>query len=163
MFKRAQLASAVLFALSAQPLYAQDTDSMPSEDEVEVIDVRGVKASLNSAQNMKMNASNISDVIVAQDIGKLPDNSVAAALQRVTGIQVARTNGEVAQVLIRGLPDIVTTMSGRNIFTTTGRSISLSDIPADLVYSVDVKKSISAADIEGGMAGSIDIQLRRER
>ena len=161
MFKRAQLASAVLFALSAQPLYAQDTDSMPSEDEVEVIDVRGVKASLNSAQNMKMNASNISDVIVAQDIGKLPDNSVAAALQRVTGIQVARTNGEVNQVLIRGLPDIVTTMSGRNIFTTTGRSISLSDIPADLVYSVDVKKSISAADIEGGMAGSIDIQLRR--
>ena len=161
MFKRAQLASAVLIALSAQPLYAQDTDSMPSEDEVEVIDVRGVKASLNSAQNMKMNASNISDVIVAQDIGKLPDNSVAAALQRVTGIQVARTNGEVNQVLIRGLPDIVTTMSGRNIFTTTGRSISLADIPADLVYSVDVKKSISAADIEGGMAGSIDIQLRR--
>ena len=161
MFKRAQLVSAVLIALSAQPLYAQDTDSMPSEDEVEVIDVRGVKASLNSAQNMKMNASNISDVIVAQDIGKLPDNSVAAALQRVTGIQVARTNGEVNQVLIRGLPDIVTTMSGRNIFTTTGRSISLADIPADLVYSVDVKKSISAADIEGGMAGSIDIQLRR--
>ncbi len=68
MFKRAQLASAVLFALSAQPLYAQDTDSMPSEDEVEVIDVRGVKASLNSAQNMKMNASNISDVIVMVEI-----------------------------------------------------------------------------------------------
>ena len=61
MFKRAQLASAVLFALSAQPLYAQDTDSMPSEDEVEVIDVRGVKASLNSAQNMKMNAGEKSE------------------------------------------------------------------------------------------------------
>ena len=98
---------------------------------------------------------------MAEDIGKLPDNSVAAALQRVTGIQVARTNGEVAQVLIRGLPDIVTTMNGRNIFTTTGRSLSLTDVPADLVYSVDVKKSISASDIEGGIAGSIDIQLRK--
>ena len=162
MFKRAQVASAILAALASQSLYAQDTsNTQPTEDTIEIIDVRGVKASLNSAQNMKMNASNISDLIVAEDIGKLPDNSVAAALQRVTGIQVARTNGEVAQVLIRGLPDIVTTMNGRNIFTTTGRSLSLTDVPADLVYSVDVKKSISASDIEGGIAGSIDIQLRK--
>ena len=162
MFKRAQVASAILAALASQSLYAQDTsNTQPTEDTIEIIDVRGVKASLNSAQNMKMNASNISDLIVAEDIGKLPENSVAAALQRVTGIQVARTNGEVAQVLIRGLPDIVTTMNGRNIFTTTGRSLSLTDVPADLVYSVDVKKSISASDIEGGIAGSIDIQLRK--
>ncbi|MDC8829192.1 TonB-dependent receptor [Alteromonas gilva] len=162
MFKRAYLSSAIVLAMTAQPLYAQDTnESVPDEASIEVIDVRGVKASLNSAQNMKMNASNITDSIVAQDIGKLPDNNVAAALQRVTGIQVARTNGEVDQVLIRGLPDVITTLNGRNVFTTTGRSISLADIPADLVYSVDVKKSISASDIEGGIAGSIDVQLRR--
>ncbi|WP_018981330.1 TonB-dependent receptor [Salinimonas chungwhensis] len=162
MFKRAHLASAVMLALTSQPLFAQDTNDQETDDDtIEVINVRGVKSSLNSAQNMKMAASNISDLIVAQDLGKLPDNSVAAALQRVTGIQVARTNGEVAEVLIRGLPDVITTLNGRNVFTTTGRSISLADIPADLVYSVDVKKSISAADIEGGIAGSIDIQLRR--
>ena len=53
MFKRAQVASAILAALASQSLYAQDTsNTQPTEDTIEIIDVRGVKASLNSAQNM---------------------------------------------------------------------------------------------------------------
>ncbi|GAC16487.1 TonB-dependent receptor [Aliiglaciecola lipolytica] len=163
MFDRTRLAAAIVLALSSQAVYAQESQNSTSSDEdnVEVIDVRGVRASLVSAKNIKMNSATIVDAIVAEDIGKLPDNSVAAALQRVTGIQVERTNGEVNTVLIRGLPDVVTTMNNRNIFTTTGRSIALADIPADLVYKVDVKKSQSASDFEGGIAGSIDVQLRK--
>ena len=49
MFKRAQVASAILAALASQSLYAQDTsNTQPTEDTIEIIDVRGVKASLNS-------------------------------------------------------------------------------------------------------------------
>lgn len=163
MFKLTQLTSAMLLAFASQGLYAQEinSDNNVADNDVEVIEVSGIRGSLNKAINIKRESMNMSDAIVAEDIGKLPDNSVAAALQRVTGVQVARTNGEVNTVLIRGLPDVVTTMNNRNIFTTTGRSISLADIPADLVYSVDVKKSQSAADFEGGIAGSIDVQLRK--
>jgi len=161
MFKKALLSTSIAMVLSGTQAYAFAENDNKEAESVEVIEVRGVKASLISARNFKMSAKNIVDSIVAEDIGKLPDNSVAAALQRVTGVQVSRTNGEVDTILIRGLPDVSTTMNGRNIFTTTGRSLSLADIPADLVYKVEVKKSQSAADLDGGIAGGIDIQLRR--
>ena len=163
MFKKSLLSSsiAIVLSFSAGQTFAANEDEDTLKKETEVIEVRGVKASIISARNFKMGSSDIIDSIVAEDIGKLPDNSVAAALQRVTGVQVSRSNGEVNQVLIRGLPDVVTTMNGRNIFTTTGRSIALADIPADLVYKVDVKKSQSASDHEGGIAGAVNVQLRR--
>lgn len=132
-----------------------------AQDETETIVVRGVKGSVISAQNFKMESKDITDSIVAEDIGKLPDNTVASALQRVTGVQITRENGEANTVLVRGLPNVVTTMNGRNIFTTTGRGMALADIPADLLYKVDVKKSSSASDVEGGIAGLIDVQLRK--
>lgn len=161
MFKKAILSTSIAMVLSSTQAYAYAENNDENIEAVEVIEVRGMKSSIISARNFKMSSRNIVDSIVAEDIGKLPDNSVAAALQRVTGVQVSRTNGEVSQVLIRGLPDVVTTMNDRNIFTTTGRSIALADIPADLVYKVDVKKSQNASDHEGGIAGAVDIQLRR--
>ncbi|NKF24209.1 TonB-dependent receptor [Solimonas sp. C16B3] len=123
--------------------------------------VHGVRSSVESAIGIKRNSQEIIDSIVAEDIGKLPDNSVAAALQRVTGVQVERANGEVSTVLIRGLPDVVTTLNGRDVFTTTGRSISLADIPADLLQRVDVYKTMTAEQPEGGIAGTIDVRLHR--
>ncbi len=124
--------------------------------------VTGVRASLSSAQAIKRNARQIVDSVVAEDIGKLPDNNVVEALQRVPGVQVSpRARGESATVLIRGLPDVVTVVNGRNIFSTTGRSLSLADVPADLVAGVDVYKSRSADQIEGGIAGLINVRTRR--
>jgi len=163
MFKKSIISSsiAMVFSLGCGQVFAANDEAAQEKNAVEVIEVRGVKASIISARNFKMESNDIIDSIVAEDIGKLPDNSVASAVQRVTGVQVSRTNGEVDQVLIRGLPDVVTTMNGRNVFTTTGRSIALADIPADLVYKIDVKKSQSASDHEGGIAGAIDVQLRR--
>jgi iron complex outermembrane recepter protein len=98
---------------------------------------------------------------VAEDVGKLPDNTVADALPRVPGVQVGRSNGEVNNVLIRGLPNLGTTLNGNEIFTGTGRGLALQDIPAELVAGVDVYKSTSPDKIEGGIAGLIDIRLRK--
>jgi len=120
-----------------------------------------VRGSVISAQAIKRDSQQIVDSIVAEDIGKLPDNSVAAALQRVTGVQVSRSDGEANEVLVRGLPQTVTTLNGRNIFTTTGRGVALADIPADLLKQVDVKKTANPEDITGGIAGLINIELRR--
>src|SRR3546814_5533763 len=78
-----------------------------------------------------------SDVCSSDLIGKLPDNNVVEALQRVTGVQVTdRAGGEAATVTIRGLPDPLTTLNGRNIFTAAGQSFALQDISANLVRQI---------------------------
>jgi iron complex outermembrane receptor protein len=122
--------------------------------------VTGVRASLESAQENKQNSVQLVDSVVAEDIGKFPDLTVADALQRVPGVQVGRTNGEVSQVLIRGLPNLGTTLNGNEIFTGTTRGVALQDIPAELVAGVDVYKSTTPDKLEGGIAGLIDIRLR---
>lgn len=140
---------------AAQPTTAQPTSTL------DAVQVRGVRSSVESAISTKQAHKEISDSIVAEDIGKLPDNSVAAALQRVTGVQVARAGGEVGQVLVRGLPNVITTLDGRNVFTTVGRDMELADVPAELLRSVDVYKTTGAQFQEGGIAGVVDVHLRR--
>ncbi len=151
--------------LGLNPALAQQTTTEEKpEDKTVVLKklvVTGLRASLISAQEIKRESVQLVDSVVAQDIGKLPDNTVADALQRVPGIQVGRDNGEVNTVVIRGLPNLGTSLNGHEIFTGTGRGVALQDIPAELVAGVDVYKSNSPDQIEGGIAGLIDIRLRR--
>jgi TonB-dependent receptor len=64
-------------------------------------------------------------------------------------------------VLIRGLPNVQTLLNGRQIFTANDRAISLPDFPSELLAQVDVHKASSATDLEGGIAGLINVRLRR--
>lgn len=123
--------------------------------------VTGVRASLISAQEIKANAPTFVDSIVAEDIGKLPDNTVADALQRIAGVQVARGAGEANTPVIRGLPAIESTINGYEVYTGTGRGVAFQDIPAEMIAGIDTYKSINADQIEGGVAGLIDVRLRR--
>jgi len=160
MFKLTQVTSAVLLAIASQGLFAQENQA--SNDNVEVIEVSGIRGSLNKALNIKRQSMNLVDAIVAEDIGKFPDNNVVEALQRVSGVQVTdRGAGEVSSVSIRGLTDVTTTVNGRTIFTASGRSVALADIPASLLSGVDVYKTRSAELIESGIAGQIDIHTQR--
>ena len=132
------------------------------EEQVEEIVVTGIRASLTKALDVKRNSPQIVDAIVAEDIGKFPDNNVVESLQRVTGVQVTnRGSGETAGISIRGLTDINTTVNGRNIFTASGLAVALQDIPASLVKQVEVFKTRSASQIENGIAGSVDIKTHR--
>lgn len=133
--------------------------------------VTGVRESLARGLENKREATQVIESIVAEDIGKLPDNNVIEALQRVTGIQVTNRGGGEADpgdpedgstgFVIRGLPDSTTTWNGRNVFTGVGRSLSLQDIPANLVSRIDVFKTRSAEQLETGLAGQIDVRTRR--
>jgi iron complex outermembrane recepter protein len=127
-------------------------------EEIVVTDVRSAAA---AAQEIKQRSDFVVDAIVAEDVGKLPDNSVAGALARVTGIQIRRDANEANSVLIRGLPNVVTLLNGREVFTTTGRFIALGDVPANLLEHVEVYKSNGASQLEGGIAGTIDVRTRR--
>ncbi|WP_158913843.1 TonB-dependent receptor [Caulobacter sp. S45] len=141
---------------------APEAGSTPgSGNTVNEVVVTGLRASLQGAQSIRRNSTDIVDSIVAQDIGKFPDNTVGDALQRITGVQITRAAGEASSVLVRGLPNVTTEINGRDIFTTTGRSVSLSDLPAELVSGLDVYKTVSADQLEGGIAGLINIRLRR--
>jgi TonB-dependent receptor len=156
-------ASFIALAAGANPALAQDAEgeSLPSSTQTNQIVVTGIRASLGSAQDRKEAASAVVDSIVAEDIGKLPDNTVSDALQRVTGVQVSRGAGEAGTVLIRGLPNVTSYINGREAFTGTGRGVALQDIPAELVAGIDVYKTSTPELIEGGVAGRIDIRLRR--
>src|SRR5690606_5648473 len=130
--------------------------------ELDRIEVRGLRASMIDALQIKQGSMQIVDAIVAEDIGKFPDNNLVEALQRVTGVQTTdRGGGEVSTVSIRGLNDVTTTINGRNIFTASGRSVALADIPASLLSSVEIYKTRSASLIETGIAGVIDIHTHR--
>jgi iron complex outermembrane receptor protein len=151
-------AASAMALLVAAPALAQ---TLSDSQTVEEVVVTGQRKAAQSAQQIKKNNDLVVDSIVAEDVGKLPDNNVADALARVTGIQVRRDSGEANSVLIRGLPNLVTLLNGREVFTTTGRYIALADIPATMLQRVDVYKSAAADQIEGGIAGAIDVRTRR--
>jgi len=154
------LASSVLTLAFATTVFAQDA-APPAPDDTVII-VKGVRASITKSLAVKRRATQVVDSIVAEDIGKLPDNNVVDALQRVTGVQVTgRTGGEATAISIRGLPDIATTWNGRNVFTASGRQFALQDIPANLVRQVDVYKTRAADQLETGLAGQVDVATLR--
>ena len=148
-------------AAGAQTAPQTGQSSGQSSGQIETVVVTGVRASVKSSLEIKKKADQMIDSIVAEDIGKLPDNNVIEALQHVTGVQVSRNAAEADQLLIRGLPDIATLLNGRELFTSTGRFVTLQDIPAELLARVDVEKTARADDIEGGIAGLIDVRLHR--
>jgi TonB-dependent receptor len=127
----------------------------------EEIVVTGLRRSLQSSQNIKRNSDQIVDVIVAEDIGKLPDRTVSEALARVPGVTVERAQGEAGDVFVRGLRDPATTYNGREIFTAETRNVAPQDFPAGGVAALEVFKSLTAEQIEGNLAGSINVRSRR--
>src|SRR4051794_7945417 len=129
------------------------------EEEVVVV---GLQRSMQQAQTIKKNSTQIVDTVVAEDIGKLPDVTVSETAARIPGVQVDRARGEAAgQVLVRGLPDLTTTYNGREIFTAETRNVALGDFPAGGIAGLEVFKSTTADLVEGGLAGLINVRSRR--
>jgi len=140
--------------------FAQTTT--PQTTELEEVVVTGVRASLVQGLENKRNSTQVVESIVAQDIGKLPDNNVVETLQRITGVQITdRGGGEAEGIVIRGLNDVTTTWNGRNVFTASSRQLALQDIPSNLIGKIDVYKTRSAEQLETGLAGQIDVSTRR--
>ncbi len=153
----------VSLPVAAQEVSTPGPEAAPAaEAGPDEIIVTGVRQSLERAAEVKRDAVQVVDSIVATDIGKLPDPTVAAALQRVPGIQVQNDrNNELSTVRIRGLTDILTTVNGREVITTTGRGFDLKDVPAEALARIDAFKSQTADQIEGGVAGALDLRLNR--
>ncbi len=138
-----------------QPPADQDTSH-------DIIVYGSIRRSLEAAAEIKRDALQVVDSVVAEDIGKFPDPSTAAALQRVPGVQAqVGSDNEISTVRIRGLTDILDTIDGREVFSTVDRAFNLQDLPAQALARVDVVKSSTADLIEGGIAGIIDLRLNK--
>ena len=173
--------STLALAMAASPGLAQQADpedaqeseggTPPVTDNDNVIVVTGFRASLESAQNIKRDADTVVDVITAEDIGALPDRSVAEALQRVPGVNIGRFEKtsdpdrfsvEGTGVVIRGLPFVRSELNGREIFSATGgRVLSFNDVSPELLGRVEVFKNVTADMIEGAISGHVNLVTRK--
>ncbi|MEW5822955.1 MAG: TonB-dependent receptor plug domain-containing protein, partial [Pseudomonadota bacterium] len=129
---------------------------------LEEIPVGALRSGMISASEIKYDKEEVVDSVVAGDIHAFPDISVSDALQRIPGVQIARDRGEGGLVTLRGLTQVETTLNGREVFTAgTGRTLDFSDIPAELLAGIDVYKTTSAHQLEGGVGGLIDVRTWR--
>jgi len=99
------------------------TPAAPSDQVVKMEEYRvtaGFAGSLAAAAEVKEAMPTITEVIAAEDIGKLPDISIADSLTRVTGVAGQRTNGRTQQINIRGLTGDFSTgmLNGREQVST---------------------------------------------
>lgn len=164
------LVAGLLLAQTAVPALAQTAApaTTPAKDEPIVLDTftvtAGFAGSLAAAAEMKQNQKVITEVIAAEDIGKLPDISIADALTRLTGLTTQRTNGRSQQISIRGLTGDFSTglLNGREQVTTgQNRAVEFDQYPADLLSEVVVYKTAAPNLIGQGLAGSIDLRTVR--
>ena len=141
---------------------AQPGDFAADEPELQQVLVSGYRRSLEDAQSRKRGASQIVDSVVADAIGKLPDTNTAEALQRIPGVQINTDLGEGSSVVVRGLGQVETLLNGRETFSAAGtRSLNFEFIPSELLAGIDVYKSPTADQVEGGLGGLINVRTRR--
>ena len=134
--------------------------------------VTGIRQSLNAARDIKRDAIQFVDSVVADDIGKLPDRNVAESLARVSGVQVDRGISEGTSVSVRGLRQNVFLLNGRSIVDATGRGGNgldtlnsstygiLALVPSELISRLEVTKLPGADQIAGALGGIVDVQTR---
>ena len=92
-------------SISTSAIAQQAPADAPKSEEVDTVVVTGVRQGLAQGLENKREAVQVIESIVAEDIGKLPDNNVIEALQRVTGVQVTqpRRRRSGCGIFIRGL------------------------------------------------------------
>jgi len=130
---------------------------------LEEVVVTGIRSAQEMSIDIKRNSSEVVDAITSEDIGKLPDNTIADSLQRVTGIQIQRSAGQGGVVSIRGSNEVLTTLNGELFLTAQNilnSNADYQDIPASLISGVTVSKSSHAQQLEGGIGGTVDLLTR---
>ncbi|MCD9457927.1 TonB-dependent receptor [Marinibactrum halimedae] len=154
-------------SLFAAHVFAQSV-SIPSERElseerelIEEVTVTGYRRSLLNAIDTKRFSDTVSEVLSADDLGSLPDVSMADALTRLPGISAVRTGGEAGEINIRGMSGgfVMSTLNGREQVSPSGkRSIEFEQYPSELISAAQVYKSPKASLIEGGVAGTVELK-----
>jgi TonB-dependent receptor len=157
---------ALLVVAAAAPAFAQTSADAPAADEpkLQSVTVAGIRRGIEDAISVKKDATSIVEAISAEDIGKLPDVSIAESISRLPGLAAQRVAGRAQVISIRGLsPDFSTTLlNGREqVSTGDNRSVEFDQYPSELIGGVTVYKTPDAGLVGQGLSGTIDLQTVR--
>ena len=171
IIRRTELSAAISLVLAASPVaYAQNTQgddvNEQSEENVmeEVIVTGTYRASLINQIETKRENTSIVDAISAEDIGKLPDSSVAESLARLPGVSGERRNGRVSGISVRGFKEdyVGTTLNGRELLGMgDNRGVEYDLYPSEIVSGMVVYKTPDATHMVQGIGGIVDIRTNR--
>ncbi|WP_240220489.1 TonB-dependent receptor [Rheinheimera hassiensis] len=169
-FKLSRLAVSLSLITGAgvlAPVYAQDVTTENSSEEIEVIQVSGIRGSLVKSMDVKRSSVGVVDAISAEDIGKFPDTNLAESLQRITGVSIDRSNGEGSRVTVRGFgPEFnLVMLNGRQMpassleatTASSSRSFDFANLASEGVAGVEVYKTGRASIATGGLGSTINI------
>lgn len=185
VYRRSRLATAVLaatcgmaipvaWAQQAAPPATPDTPAPPAQDTapasqaqptqqqaLDTITVVGIRGTIQSSIERKREETVVADVISAEDIGDLPATSIGEAIETITGAATHREKGGASEISVRGLGPFLGSASfnGREASNGSGdRSVNFNQFPSELINSVSVYKTQRADFIEGGVAGTINME-----
>ena len=166
-FKLNMLTVALIAAGASSAAMAQqtaDAREQAKQDDIEVIAVTGYRGSLQKAQAIKMSESSVVEVLSAEDIGKLPDTSIAESLARLPGLAGERRNGRTSGLSVRGFNEnyVGTSLNGRELLGMgDNRGVEYDLYPSEIVSTAVVYKTPDATVMAQGIGGTIDLQTVR--
>ena len=147
-------------AAAAKKANASDSD----EAVLGVVVVTGIRGAIESSTNIKRTQTSIVEPISSEDIGKLPDQSIAESIARLPGLSAQRVAGRAQVISVRGLsPDFATTLlNGRELVSTgDNRSVEFDQYPSELISGVTIYKTPDAGIVGQGLSGTIDMKTVR--
>ena len=140
---------------------AKAADGTTVLDELEVT---GIRAGIENAIETKETSTSIVEAISAEDIGKLPDTSIADSIARLPGLTAQRDRGRASEINIRGLAGdfAATTLNGREqVSLGNNRGVEFDQYPSELMSQVVVYKTADASLVGQGLSGTVDLQTLR--
>jgi len=177
--RRSALATGIAFALNAgaiAPVAAQDEellDAETSEEEarpeaepeqpMDSMVVTGYRGSILRSMDRKRSSIGITDSVTQEDMGNFPDQNLAEALQRISGVAIDRSNNEGSRITVRGLgPEFnLVTLNGRSMPTAGARSFDFADLATMGIAAVDVHKTPLSEMPSGGIGATVNILTPR--
>ena len=126
--------------------------------------VTGIRRSLQDSIQIKRNNASVVEAVSAEEIGKLPDVSIAESIARLPGIAAQRVAGRAEIISIRGFsPDFSTVLLNGRQQASSGynRAVEFDQYPSELLGSVVVYKTPDAAIVGMGLAGTVDLRTIR--
>src|SRR5450830_1865291 len=154
-----------LFLLPVLPAALAQESAQPApgggDTAVQQVTVSGIRASVRNALAAKEASNSIVEVVSSEDIGKLPDTTIAESLARLPGLSSGLDRGNASQIVARGMGPrfIGATLNGRELASSEpNRAVRFEQFPSESISGATVYKTQNAELVEGGIATTIDLQ-----
>ena len=153
-------------AQTAEPQTTQEEDTQPGRDAktLDTVTVTGIRGAIERSIDTKKESNEIVEAVSSEDIGKLPDVSIADSIARLPGLSAQRFGGRAQEIHIRGFSGdfSTTTLNGREqVSLGQNRGVEFDQYPSELMSSAVVYKTQNASIVGQGLSGTVDLRTVR--